>query len=187
MNKQRPFYVITGRPGIGKSTFFIKIINLLGREGFKVGGIQSPEVRGPAGRRIGFRIKDLYSGDEGWLARRNYPSPIRVGAYGVVIQDAERIIRKALGDALSTADVIGVDEVGPMELRIPVFRDYLMKILDSDKPLILVVHYRLRDPRILGKLEGSERIVLTYENRDYYSRIYPAKILESIKRFYGRV
>ncbi len=184
MTTKPPVYIITGRPGIGKSTLFRKIIEYLHRNNYTIGGIQSPEVRDNSGRRIGFRIIDLMTGEEAWLAKRNYPSPIRVGAYGVVVDEAERIIRKALSNALSKADIIGIDEVGPMELKIPVFKEYLYRVFESSKPLILVIHYRLRDPSILSRIKHGEKIVLTLENRNYYAENYPLRILEEIKKYY---
>ncbi len=173
--------VITGRPGGGKSTLFNKIIETLKSKGYVIGGIRSPEVRGSDGRRIGFKIIDLLSGKEAWLARKGYPSPVRVGAYGVVVEEASLLIEKALTNALTKADVIGIDEIGPMELKIPVFREKLLDVLDSGKPLILVIHYRLRDNTILKRIRDAERIVLTLENRDYYSRTIPSLVLDRIR------
>ncbi len=172
--------VITGRPGIGKSTLFNKIIETLREEGYIIGGVRSPEVRGSDGRRIGFKIVDLLSGREAWLAKKGYPSPVRVGAYGVVVEEASPLIEEALTNALIKADIIGIDEIGPMELKIPVFREKLFEILNSGKPLILVIHYRLRDNAILKQLSNAEKIVLSFENREHYSRTIPRLVLSKI-------
>ncbi len=177
-------YIITGRPGIGKSTLFNNIIETLRRNGFIVGGIKSPEVRGSSGYRVGFKIIDLMSNDEGWLARRNYPSSIRVGKYGVVVDDASRIIRKALINAIEKADVIGIDEVGPMELKIPVFREMLRAVFRSGKPKILVVHYRLNIDEFLIKYdvrEPYEKYIVSMSNRDLLNRELPWKIVMELK------
>jgi nucleoside-triphosphatase len=178
-------YIITGRPGIGKSTLFNNIIETLKRNGFIVGGVRSPEVRGSSGYRIGFKIVDLMSNDEGWLAKRNYPSSIRVGKYGVVVDDAPRIIRKALMNAIEKADVIGIDEVGPMELKIPVFREMLRGVFRTDKPKILVVHYRLNIDMFLREYnvrEPYEKYIVSMNNRDVLNRELPWKIVMELKR-----
>ncbi len=174
-------YVVTGRPGVGKSTLFSLVIENLRENGFIVGGISTPEVRGEDGRRIGFRVVDLLSGKSTWLAKRGYYSPVRIGAYGVFVKEASSLIAEALDNALSSADVIGVDEVGPMELKLPVFKTRLLKTLDSKKPVILVVHYRLREREILDRLRNATWIYLTLENREKLREVLPEKILGEIR------
>lgn len=50
----------------------------------------------------------------------------------------------AIERAIDEADVIAVDEVGPMELKSPKFREAIKKALSSEKPSVLVVHWRLQ-------------------------------------------
>jgi len=172
--------VITGRPGVGKSTLFNAVISTLRENGFKVGGMIAPEVR-DKGVRIGFKVVDLLTGEETWLAQKGYPSAARVGQYGVIIGEADALVKKALLRAIEQADVIGVDEVGPMELKLPSFKPLLLKVLNTGKPTILVVHFNLNDKEILSRLEGWRKIVLTFENREYYKKLLPREVLESIK------
>ncbi len=179
-------YIITGRPGIGKSTLFNNIVNELTKYNIVVGGIRSPEVRDNRGYRIGFKIIDLLSGEEGWLAKKNYYSPIRVGKYGVVIDDAKRVIEKALTKAIEEADVIAIDEVGPMELKIDLFRKLLYKVLETNKPKILVFHIRLNDPTIWRKVKEYELFTVTLENREHLNKTLPKKILKEIQEFLAK-
>ena len=176
-------YVITGRPGVGKSTLFSNIVDYLKRNNINVGGLKTPEVRDVNGIRIGFKIVDLITGDEAWLARVDHHSNIRVGKYGVLVSEAGRLIEKSLKTAIEKADVIGIDEVGPMELKIPVFNVLLKHILELDKPLILVVHYRLSDPYILSRLASANRIEVTIENRERLNRELPFKVYGDIVKF----
>lgn len=173
--------LITGRPGVGKSSLFSAIVHELKRSGYVVGGIIAPEVR-EGGQRLGFKVVDLMTGEEAWLARRDVVSPVRVGSYGVLVEEASKLVEKALVTALEGANVIGVDEVGPMELRLPVFKPLLLRVLDSGKPIILVVHFKLNDSDILARLQNARRIELTIENREFYRKTVPKQVVDAIRR-----
>ena len=51
---------LTGRPGSGKSTVLMKVMERLEAKGLKIGGITTPEVRAK-GRRVAFRVVALSS------------------------------------------------------------------------------------------------------------------------------
>jgi len=179
-------YVITGKPGVGKTTLFNNVVSTLSSHRYVVGGIKAPEVRGIDGSRIGFKVIDIMSGEEAWLARVDIVSNIRVGKYGVAVNEASVLIENALKKSLEKADVIGIDEIGPMELKIPVFKRILLEVLDSTKPKILVVHYRLDDKEILSKLRNATKVVVDYSNRALLNSTLPLEILNKISRIYMR-
>jgi nucleoside-triphosphatase len=162
--------LITGRPGVGKSTLFSRIVEALRAGGCSVGGIAAPEARGADGRRIGFYIVDLATGRRAWLARRDAGrAGPRIGKYIVDPASAEAVGVKAIRAAIESHDVIAIDEVGPMELAVPTLREAIIEASNAPKPLLAVIHARLRsrDPLVYRRLALNAKIIeVTLENRD---------------------
>jgi len=160
-------FFLTGPPGVGKSTIVNRIVEEAERLGCRPGGIRAPEVR-RGGRRVGFLIVDVATGRQGWLARRGAPGP-RVGSYGVIVDDVLRVGVSALEWAIANADLIVVDEIGPMELVVPELRQAIKRALTAGKPVVGVVHRALarRDPELYRLARRLGPIVwVTLENRD---------------------
>jgi len=156
--------VVTGRPGVGKSTVCLKVIELLKERGLKVGGIICPEIR-EGGVRVGFKVLDLMSGRSGLLAHVNIPSPIMIGKYYVQLKSFEDVLIDALNSALENADVIVFDEVGPMELKSNVVLNFLSSISEINKPILLVVHWKvINNLKDLIKVDYKV-FTVTFENR----------------------
>ncbi|MCX8196511.1 MAG: NTPase [Acidilobaceae archaeon] len=157
---------MTGEPGVGKSTLFFAIVRELRRRGCEVGGIYAPEAR-EGGRRVGFRIVDLLSGEGGWLAKEGRGEP-RVGKYVVLVEEAERVGVKAIERALREACVVGIDEIGPMELIPAGLRGAIERALRAEKPLLAVIHRRLplTHPHLFEMAKARGRILeVTIHNR----------------------
>lgn len=162
-----PGFYLTGAPGVGKTTVFMRIVDELKRLGCSIGGIYAPEVR-IGGSRVGFMIIDLDSGARGWLARIGDFRGPRVGRYVVVVDDVLKIGIPALERALVEKNVIAIDEIGPMELAVPQLRSSIIKCIESGKLYLAVVHRGLRDrdPEVYRLLAGRGSIVeVTLENR----------------------
>lgn len=138
---------LTGRPGIGKTSVLLRIIKILKNEGLLVGGMLSQEARQGA-TRVGFRLIDITNGRDGWLAHVHQQSGPSVGKYRVNLHDLQHIGVQAIQHAIDTADVIIIDEVGPMELFLTTFKEAVIRAIESSKILIGVLHYRARDPLI---------------------------------------
>ena len=162
----RVLYALTGPPGCGKTTTILKIVDSLKRCGVKVDGMYTAEIR-ERGRRIGFSVIRI-SGGRGVLAHVRLSRGPRHGKYFVNLIDLESIGVSAILDGLRNADVVVVDEVGPMELYSEKFREAVEELLVSNKHAIMTVHYRSRDPLVIKvkKTAGKNLITLTPENRD---------------------
>ncbi|AAK42346.1 protein of unknown function DUF265 [Sulfolobus islandicus Y.G.57.14] len=148
---------ITGNPGVGKTTILLFLINKLSENNYKVAGFYCPEVR-ENGRRIGFRIVDITTNEGDWLAKENAPGRVKIGKYTVLEDSAKRITEITLSN-INKADVLAIDEIGPMELKIPTIKKLIETILNNQKPLIAVLH-RTQKPM------GGRIYVITVENRD---------------------
>ena len=159
-------WFITGRPGIGKTTVLLKVIEGLKTEGFSVGGMISREVR-RSGSRIGFEVLDIASGKKGWLAHVKQPVGPKIGRYRVNLNDLYSVGVKAILEALEKANIIVIDEIGPMELYSKEFVDAVGKALESAKPVVGTVHFRVKHPLIdqLKSREDSEILEVTLQNR----------------------
>ncbi len=75
--------VLTGAPGVGKTTAIIRVARALKERGVKVGGIVSRELR-TNNRRIGFEFINLSTNDRNVLASITGNGP-KVGKYFVNI------------------------------------------------------------------------------------------------------
>ncbi len=121
------------------------------------------------GQRIGFKLKDLASGTEGWLAKTAKGNGPRIGKYTVISEDLETIGVKAIENSSSgDAKVVFVDEIGPMEMTSKGFRRAISELLRSHKIVVATLkhgsHYEEVDEAMKKGL--AEIVELTRENRD---------------------
>lgn len=160
--------LLTGAPGIGKTTVLIKTVDALRAKGISVGGMISREVR-EGNVRVGFEILDLTNGKHGWLAHVNQKSGPQVGKYRVNLGDLENIGTQAILDAIEKCDVVAIDEIGPMELYSQKFKQAVKQALESQKLVLAVVHAKAKDPLMtLAKQRGDAMIfTVTLDNRGY--------------------
>jgi len=159
---------VTGAPGVGKTTLIQRIHTHYKNKGLRVSGMITREVR-EGDQRIGFKISDLSSGAEGWLARVGDSVGPRIGKYSVVSEDLEKIGVSALREAAERPDgLVLVDEIGPMEMTSRPFRDALAKLLSHRGIVIATVKYGSHYPeveRASGTAEGVSMEV-SKSNRD---------------------
>ncbi len=107
--KTSHFLLITGQPGIGKTTVVRRVADRLGPSGLR--GFYTEEIR-VAGERRGFRLVG-FDGTTRVIAHVDFPKHHRVGKYGVDVQALDGAAPLLLPDP--GARVYLVDEIGKME------------------------------------------------------------------------
>ncbi|MGI0022145.1 MAG: nucleoside-triphosphatase, partial [Nitrososphaeraceae archaeon] len=155
--------ILTGAPGVGKSTAVIRVARELKDRGHNVGGIVSRELR-TNNIRVGFEFIDLNTNDSRVLAYITGNGP-KIGKYFVDLTGC-RFAAERLSGAIKYSDVIICDEIGPMELKSREFIDSVKNLLVVDKKVVVVVHQKLQHPLIEQFKKKSSLIInLDLENR----------------------
>jgi nucleoside-triphosphatase len=125
--------LLTGRPGVGKTTVIQAVAEALGD---RAGGFYTEEIRG-TGRRTGFRLVTL-DGQEAVMSHvdlKGMGRP-RVGRYGVDVGAIERVGVAALRQAMQERRIVVVDEIGKMELFCGPFKDAVLQAVGGPYTVI---------------------------------------------------
>ena len=172
---------MTGAPGVGKTTVLTKTVDALKAKGVSVGGMISREVR-EDNVRVGFEILDLTSGKRGWLAHVNGQGGPQVGKYHVNLGDLDAVGTAAITQALEKCSAIAIDEIGPMEMFSPKFKQAVAQALESKKLVLAVVHGKARDPLVthVKRRVDAEIFNVTFSNRENLPEQLIMKALDMI-------
>src|SRR3990172_4854602 len=135
--------LLTGRPGVGKTTIIKHLAQALGD---RAGGFYTEEILGPGGRK-GFRVIAL-DGQQATLAHVDIRSRSKVGRYGVDVAGFERVGVAALRRAIESAEIVIFDEI------------------DCGKPVIATAMIAA-EPWVdaLKRMPGVRTIEVTKQNR----------------------
>jgi len=174
---------VTGPPSIGKTSVLLRSVNGLRNRGYAIGGMISREVR-EGGVRVGFEIMDFSTEERGWLAHINQPTGPKISKYRVNLTDLEAIGVSSILYAIRSADMIIVDEIGPMELFSSAFRDAVVQAAESEKPVLGTIHFGLRNSLVnsLKKREDAEIFEVTYENRETLHNLIIDKVAQLLQK-----
>jgi nucleoside-triphosphatase len=162
MGLKKKNLLITGLPGIGKTTLIKKLSEELRH--LHPAGFYTEEIR-EEGQRKGFELISL-DGKRGLLSHKDIKSSYRVGKYKVDIENFENFL-----DAVPFFDpfnrLIVIDEIGKMECFSNPFKNLLKKIFDSEKLVIATIV--LRGAGLITEIKERDDINLfemTKRNRD---------------------
>ncbi|KNC24423.1 hypothetical protein FF38_14176 [Lucilia cuprina] len=186
MTERFGLILLTGPPGVGKTTLVRKICeDLRNKHKIVCHGFYTEEVRNPNSReRIGFDVVTLNE-KRGHLARSDNTKKIGpfVGKYQVYVKDFEELALPLLCSS-TERDLLVIDEVGKMELKSRKFemavQNCIMKTF-----ILATVPYELRQPLpLIDTLKNHPKaqiIVVTKENRNSLQDEIVNKILQLIK------
>lgn len=156
--------LLTGNPGVGKTTIIKKVISGLKNKG----GFFTEEIR-EGGKRVGFRIITL-DGREGILAYKE-KGEFMIGSYSVNMKDLEEIAVESVFSAIKEKEIIIIDEIGKMEILSPKFKKAVLEALRSPKMVIGVIHRENSGFfREIKEREDVELIEVEFDNRDYVEK-----------------
>ncbi|KAE9450230.1 hypothetical protein C3L33_17870, partial [Rhododendron williamsianum] len=133
-------FLVTGSPGVGKTTLIIKVLECLktSHPNLKVQGFYTREIR-EGSERVGFEVVTL-DGRRGPLASTTNSSPESfrwptVGKYKVDLASFESLALPEL-QVKEDTDLFVIDEVGKMELYSSSFFPAVLKVLESNIPIL---------------------------------------------------
>ncbi|MCL4326312.1 MAG: NTPase [Candidatus Thermoplasmatota archaeon] len=167
---------ISGIPGSGKTQALLEIIKMIEAEGVVVGGMLSIPII-EDGKRSGFYVENWTSKEKAVFAHINLTdSKIKYERYGVDLSALEKVGIPAIEYALERSDLIVIDEVGKIELESEPFIEVVKRVIESDKPTILTLHKKSRNP-LLQEIRRKDDIRIL-EVTPINIKILPFKVIK---------
>ena len=163
--------LLTGEPRSGKTTVLKSVLELFpNRQGF----VTQEIIDG--GERIGFEL--ISSSDQvAPLASINSDSELRVGKYGVQLDNLDSFIPKLA--PIESGNLVYIDEIGQMQLFSDSFKNLVDGYLNTDNPFIGTISSVYQDDFIEKVLSRDDIILLniTESNRDSMVDIIRGRLL----------
>jgi nucleoside-triphosphatase len=126
--------LLSGRPGVGKTTVVRRLAELLGDR--MLAGFYTVEMR-REGRRQGFRAI-TFDDRERVIAHISISGSPRVGKYGVDVAAIDDLANHTLSDS-PEIELFIVDEIGKMECLSKVFVERFRLLLETGRLLVATV------------------------------------------------
>ena len=184
---------ITGLPRSGKSAVMEKVLSMLKEERERelsarnlsdteiIGGICTEPIL-ENGERLGYKVRDLVTGDEGEIAHKSIDSRLRVLGYGLNTAELERVAIPAIQHAIDNCEVTFIDEIGKFVVESEAFVNAVRNALEIDKPTLLTLHKKSRHPLLqdIRRRDDGRILEVTPVNR----ALLPYKIHKLMRETY---
>lgn len=155
---------LTGIPGVGKSTLLGRIVDSLYQStSLKIAGFITRDVRNTDGNRIAFETTTLDKSKTGQLATKNND-----GTYKLNHETMNTVVIPTIQEAMETADLLVVDEVGPIQLQNTEFQKAINLVLEKSSLSVIGI-VALEGHSYLSRIRRHYRTGLfevTETNRD---------------------
>ena len=153
--------MLTGFPRVGKTTAIMKFLEKTKKT---CSGFYTEEIKNQYGRREGFKVIGISTGEVGTLAHINVKSFRKVGKYFVDLEGFEEV---ALPEMDEEAEIVIIDEIGKMELYSSKFKFQLLHNLNNENVLATITKKGGGNyVELMKKRADIELIELTKQNRD---------------------
>ena len=184
---------ITGLPRSGKSAVMEKVLEMLlderQREIAMRGGGDKPILGGlrtepllENGERLGYKVIDIVTGEEGVIAHKAIDSRLRVLGYGIDIEELDRVALPAIDYAQHHCEVLVIDEIGKLSVESEAFVQAVRSVLEVDMPTLLTLHKKSRHPLLqdIRRRDDGRILEVTPVNR----ALLPYKIHKLMRETY---
>jgi nucleoside-triphosphatase THEP1 len=162
--------LLTGLPGCGKTTLVESLIHPR-HPSFR--GFFTRESR-EKGRRVGFAIITL-EGRQGILAHEKSRNRPRWGKYGVHLEELERLAVPSMNPS-QPDEIVIIDEIGKMECLSPLFREALVRVLNSSNRVVATI--AMKGTPFIEEVKSRPDVVLLQ-----VSEANRSSLAESLHRF----
>ncbi len=165
---------ITGLPGSGKTYTLKRVIEMLSKDNLRIGGMMD-EKETDGRHETGLTVCDLMTGERLEFACPGTESKVMSGNLGVDLSLFESVSIEAIKNACNDCDIIVIDEVGKVEVESQAFVDAVKEALDVDKPMIITLHKKSRNPLLqdIRRRDDVRILEVTPTNRN----LLPFKIV----------
>lgn len=165
---------ITGLPGAGKTYILKHVTRMLSDQNVTIGGMID-EKTSDGRHSTGMTVTNIRTGESAVFAIPGFESKVTLGNLGVDLSLFESVAIEAIKTACEECDLIVIDEVGRVEVESRAFVDAVNDALDVDKPMIITLHKKSRNPLLqdIRRRDDVRILEVTPTNRN----LLPHKIM----------